>query len=510
MYNCLRKYIIASFLFIPISINLFSQDNAINPNGYNIFYHENGTISSEGKMRDGKPDGYWKTYNEEGLLISQGNRKNFELDSLWEFFNEEGNLIMEINYLNGKKNGSRKIYRNSEIIEENFVNDIKTGEAKIYYSNGSLKKTIYYENGIEEGIAKEYDSEGRTITLITYKKGFITDRERINRFDQQNKKHGKWKYFYDSGILSLEGIYKHGIKHGYFKEFDMEGNLITTSKYVNGEKQEDVAELVKLEIRKDYYPNGNVKIIASYKEGIPEGVTREFNEEGEIEKAYVFKNGIIIGEGIMTEKGEKDGPWKEYFDDGKLKATGDYIKDKKSGTWNFYHNNGNIEQTGNYNDRGQLNGQWKWYYQNGNLLREESFYNGLADGIMTEYDEIGNIVASGEFIEGLENGFWLYNYGDIKTEGEYIDGLRNGLWKNFYKNDRLSFSGKYIDDNPNGRHIYYWQNGNIKEAGNYIMGRKDGEWKTLNEDGTLFMVISYSNGKEKKYDGIKINIDEDF
>jgi hypothetical protein len=36
------------------------------------------------------------------------------------------------------------------------------------------------------------------------------------------------------------------------------------------------------------------------------------------------------------------------------------------------------------------------------------------------------------------------------------------------------------------------------------MGRKDGDWITFNYDGTPFLVISYKNGIEKSYDGIKI------
>ena len=69
-----------------------------------------------------------------------------------------------------------------------------------------------------------------------------------------------------------------------------------------------VAELTKLEVRRDYYPGGQVKIAATYnKEGNLEGVRREYAEDGSIAKSYIFRNGMMIGEGIVTEKGEKDG-----------------------------------------------------------------------------------------------------------------------------------------------------------------------------------------------------------
>ena len=94
------------------------------------------------------------------------------------------------------------------------------------------------------------------IQLIVYKKGYVVERERINRYDLDRQPHGKWKWFYDEEILRLEGTFKHGLKNGYFKEYDREGNLLSATKYVDGEKIEKAEELVKLEIRTDYYPDG--------------------------------------------------------------------------------------------------------------------------------------------------------------------------------------------------------------------------------------------------------------
>ena len=42
------------------------------------YRYENGTVSSEGYLKDGKPDGYWKTYHPNGKLKSEGNRKGSE------------------------------------------------------------------------------------------------------------------------------------------------------------------------------------------------------------------------------------------------------------------------------------------------------------------------------------------------------------------------------------------------------------------------------------------------
>ena len=61
-----RFLIIISFI-LPVAIFAQPAQN-VNPNGYNTFYYDNGKISSEGTMREGKPDGYWKTYSENGKI----------------------------------------------------------------------------------------------------------------------------------------------------------------------------------------------------------------------------------------------------------------------------------------------------------------------------------------------------------------------------------------------------------------------------------------------------------
>ena len=491
---------------LPGFVLLAQEESNINPNGYNKFYYEDGTLASEGNMENGKPNGYWKNYHPNGQLKSEGNRKNFIVDSLWKFYDEEGMISLEIYYKEGKKNGFRVTYLGGEITKENFVNDVKEGYSFVLFPNEKVKMKVPFISGLEEGVAREYNLDGTIIQLITYKKGYVVERERINRLDSDSLANGKWKWFYedDEELLRMEGTFKHGLKNGYFKEYDREGNLLTATKYVNGEKQEMAEELMTLDVRTDYYPDGTVKVVGTYnKDGIPEGVRREYNEAGTVEKAYIFLRGIIIGEGVYTDAGLREGIWKEFYPDGKLKATGAYSKDIREGLWKFYFPTGQLEQVGAYRE-GQPDSTWKWYHTNGQLLREEFFYEGLSDGLMTEYNATGKIITQGDFIEGKEEGKWFYDEGDNRDEGEYVEGMKNGLWQSFYSDGSVSFEGKYIDDLPNGKHKWFWDNGKVKQEGNYVMGRKNGDWKKFDSEGFLVIVISYTNGKEVKYDGISI------
>ena len=81
---------------------------------------------------------------------------------------------------------------------------------------------------------------------------------------------------------------------------------------------------------------------------------------------------------------------------------------------------------------------------------------------------------------------------------------KDGIWKYYYDNKNISFEGNFIDGDPEGIHRYYWSNGKLKEEGKYVMGNKEGKWKLFDEHGVLYLVILFKNGKEIKYDGVKI------
>ncbi len=505
-----RLWLFIFIFFLVRAAGVFAQET-IQKDGFSRFYFPGGKISSEGLIRNGKPDGYWKAYYENGKLKSEGNSRNFELDSLWKFYNEEGKVLIEINYKSGKKNGIKTTYLDKETVKENFRDDIKEGYTRYYFPGGNIKQEIPFSKGLEQGFAKEYGPDGTIITLTEYKRGFIVDRLRINRKDGSGRRQGRWYTFYENGNLKTEVTYRDDLKNGYLKEYAENGDLMKITKYTDDLVQTEAAEIQKLEVQNEYYPDGKIKISAMFRNGIPEGIKREYSADGNIEKAYLYQNGLIIGEGIVKDDGNREGYWKDFYPDGSLKAEGNYENGKQTGIWKYYHQNGKIEQTGKFSKQGKLDGTWKWYFDSGQLLKEESYRNGARDGLSTEYDETGKVIEEGEFVDGNEDGPWFELTGDSFIRGTYRDGLRNGMWYNFYlerngaATDTLcSFKGGFIEDNPNGKHTYYWENGKVKDEGSYVNGKKEGEWYKYNFDGTLFMTITYKQGVETRYDGVKI------
>ncbi len=504
------RYLLLALIFFNLLVPSFGQDSIRN-DGFQQFFYQNGKLSSEGTMKAGQPDGYWKSYYETGTLKSEGNRLNFKLDSIWKFYNPKGKLVLEITYQEGKRNGFKTSFLDRETIREYFINDIKEKFTMYYHPDGWKKLEIPYIKGLEQGIGKEYNETGDIITITEYKKGYIVERLKINRKDKYDRKQGRWMSFWENGKIRLEGTYKNNMKNGYFKEYSEKGDLIKITKFLDDIMQPEAVEIQKLEIEKEYYADGKVKTTRLYRNGILEGISIAYSPEGMILSAIEYRNGLVAGEGLVLEDGGRTGHWKEYYPGGTLKAEGDYNNGTKTGSWKYYHMNGKIEQTGVYNNQGKPDGIWRWYYDSGQLLREENYYRGKKDGLTEEYSEDGTIIERGDYLEDLEDGPWFQLIGDFYQRGTYRDGLRTGNWVSYQLNkgetgtDSLTlFKGNFLDDLPDGKHTYYWDNGKVRDEGTFVAGKKEGDWIKYNYDGTLFLIITYRNGIETRYDGVKI------
>jgi antitoxin component YwqK of YwqJK toxin-antitoxin module len=503
------RYLILITIAFFFQLPLFAQSGQnINPDGYNKFYFENGKLSSEGTMRDGKPDGYWKTYNENGKIKSEGNRKNFVLDSVWKFYNEQGKLAFEFNYKDGKKNGYKITYDTKEnypTLAEYYVSDVKQSNSFVFTKDKKVKQTIPFVNGKQEGIGYEFSDDSTIVTITNYKMGFVQREEKINRKDAEGLKQGMWKTFYPNSNVKTEITYSDDKMNGYLKEYAVNGSIINTTKYINGVLQTNAPELAKLDVRTDYYEGGIVKFTGTYKDGVAQGIHREFSPEGKVVAAKIYTDGVLMGEGILDTIGLQQGMWKEYHPNGELKSQGEYVNSKRVGAWKFFHPNGKVEQEGKYDRKGKPQGAWKWYYEDGSVLREENYRNGLQDGIMTEYGENGKVITKGEYIDGLKEGPWFLEMNDYREEGSYKADQRDGEWKHFFtENGKLRYQGKFVDGVPEGMQTFYYLNGKEKQTGKYAGGMKEGEWYFYDESGFLFLSILYKSDIEIRFDGVKV------
>jgi len=497
------RYFAIFMMIILCGLSGFCQDS-IPLNGYHTFYYPNGTKSSEGNLKNGKPEGWWKSYNEKGALVSEGNRKNNRLDSLWIFYNDNGDTTLSINYQNGMKNGKRIQFFTDERVVENWLSDSLLSPVYSYDLQGHLKRETPISFGKPHGIEKLFDTCGHIIQLSYFHMGIMTKRESINRTDLQGYIQGNWKFFWENGNLKTEGTYVNNKKHGFFKDYDANGNFLTVQKYDNDVLIEDAKETKQLTRKVSYHPNGQPSVIATFFNDKPDGIRREFDKDGNIIKGYVFNNGVLSAEGITDMEGKRNGKWKEFYETGELKAEGTYKNSARVGDWKYYFPDKSIEVVGSYNQRGEKTGEWQWFYPNQQLMMTENYEDGVLEGEYWEYDEEGKVLVKGQYIEGEQDGFWHFQRGIGFEEGNFYDGMRIGTWKTWYENEHLLSEIEYDHDLMNGKYTIFYPNSVIKRIGNYVNGEREGTWSDYYDTGELFLTTIYKNGKEIRWNNYKI------
>tara|TARA_B100001057_G_scaffold317887_1_gene318123 strand:- start:208 stop:720 length:513 start_codon:yes stop_codon:yes gene_type:complete len=113
--------------------------------------YENGKLSSEGTLKNGKIDGTNKFYlKEEGTYKNYNYSLDNKLDGPFKYYDTVGQIFEEGTLKNGKLNGLLKSYDpNGQLQEEETYKDDKPdGPYKWYNDNGQLEEEGTYKDGI--------------------------------------------------------------------------------------------------------------------------------------------------------------------------------------------------------------------------------------------------------------------------------------------------------------------------------------------------------------------------
>jgi antitoxin component YwqK of YwqJK toxin-antitoxin module len=116
-------------------------------------------------------------------------------------------------------------------------------------------------------------------------------------------------------------------------------------------------------LKKQYFINGNIEYIISFKDGIKHGKEIVYYINGYKKQEYTFKNGM------------KQGAAYEFYPNGVLKEIENFVNDTLEGEIKEYYINGNIKSIQNYS-KGVWEGKIMFYFPNGNLQAEWDCVNG--------------------------------------------------------------------------------------------------------------------------------------
>ena len=469
------------------------------------FEHANGSLASEGCFVEGLPAGIWKSYDSEGGLLSEGARKNNQPHGVWKFY-QDGLLSETTAFNHGLKEGWQTMWSKGVLTDSvPWLEGKRQGVALSFREDGTKRVATPFVEDLREGKAVLYNANDEPHGYKWFKEDRLVASERFNRFDDRGRKTGPWKVFHPEGRLMETGFYQEDLKHGTFQTFDARGALIAVRQFRFGveivEQEEEEPVVEKQEMRRD---NGTLESTVTYVDGLKEGVARRFDEEGNIVGGSVFQSDVLVGEGITSQEGKREGPWKEYWPNGNVRSEGHYIDGKKDGVWVFYREEGEKEQEGRYLDD-QIHGIWTWWHPGGQVHREEGYVRGEPEGVFLELDTAGNVLVSGQYADGEREGLWQMHINDHKEEGSFLGGKKDGLWRHVYGDGQRQFEGTFSFGQPTGKHRSWHPNGILEEEGKYESGAKHKKWRLYDDQGSILHEYIYRYGKLRKVDGSKVD-----
>ena len=184
---------------------------------------------------------------------------------------------------------------------------------------------------------------------------------------KKGKLKGKWREYWESGILKESYTIKRGNYHGEYFLYNESGNLITQGNYKKGERHGEWLH---------FKDNGDLRAKGNYKEDMPDWDTVEgkfilydggnTNRPWDAERGEIFslKNGMMEGEHEIWHLGyreksifksdKRQGKMFIYREDSTSSEL-NYIDDEQEGEQYYYDENGKLEDVRIYKNGEDIN-----------------------------------------------------------------------------------------------------------------------------------------------------------
>jgi antitoxin component YwqK of YwqJK toxin-antitoxin module len=214
--------------------------------------------------------------------------------------------------------------------------------------------------------------------------------------------------------------------------------------------------------------------------------------------------GRMTAEGTFNEEGNKEGLWKYYHSNGRLKEKQITDNGDPIDTMYSYNPNGLLRLKVPYQN-GKVDGN-VLIFDNGVLSRTLPYKDGaIGSGEMVDYHTVGTEDIRLQVLDGKANGPFksYYDSGEIYREGKQKDGDLIGERITYFKTGEISYKENFLDGVKDGEYVSYYFNGQLEAKGTYKEGNKVGKWEYFYRNGNKRSVESFDErGKEN---GLEIN-----
>ena len=409
-----------------------------------------------------------------------------ELYGLYRKYDKNGNLLIYTYAIDGK-NTDKGYYSDGKLA---YIQEVKIIEGKEpilygkyieYYKNGQIKVQGNYKEDKRDGEFKAFLRNGKSAGSVFYKDGKIIKSTLVKAMKDNasfspvtdiyyklEDSHTLRKVDYENGLLKTYFIYnKDGIPDGESVEYYEEGSIESIVHFRN-----NIVEGLTI----TYYENGNIDEEVNYKNNKMNGEAKSYDENGKLNGRTIFKDNIKLEEDVYKE----NEILKNTFKNGEL------VKQ------DICTLNGTLKE------RRILNGdemEYSTFYPNGNVKQKILTKDKI---IIKEqiYAKSGNIMSNSFFSDGkpVTEYFEYYPDGKLFRKIVGVNGKLNGDSIEYYPSGNIKEKIFLVDDKMNGEDIKYYENGVIKEKAYFINDKQEKEHFFYDEKGKLIKTDIYKNG----------------
>lgn len=150
------------------------------PEGTWTYYHENGKVQRTVSYKKGQPDGSWEVHNADGAVIAKRGFKSGKRDGTWVVYDEAGKQpLREEVYAEGKADGVWKIWFPSGQIktEATMKQGTRDGAYQEWDEKGNKRAELNFADGKLDGTATLWGAEGQKV-VQQYEDGKLVKEER--------------------------------------------------------------------------------------------------------------------------------------------------------------------------------------------------------------------------------------------------------------------------------------------------------------------------------------------
>jgi antitoxin component YwqK of YwqJK toxin-antitoxin module len=209
--------------------------------------------------------------------------------------------------------------------------------------------------------------------------------------------------------------------------------------------------------------------------------------------------GFSQEENKIDAKGQKQGEWKKYHENGRLRYVGNFKNDKPLGEFKYYDTAGSMQKKVDHENGASY---FIGFHKTGEVMVVGKYIDQKRDSTWNTYDVEGYKKSTEFFINGLKNrvSYVYYPNGQIAEEKAFFNDFENGKWIKYSIDGKMKMEAIYENGGLEGKAVYYRSNGKRSISGFYYHGTRNGVWLYFGADGKKIE-------KKEKYDKGK-RIDE--